>query len=442
MHASIRISSYLILAFGFFLTNPTLIAADASYLDNGIIRVGGDDKIGGAITWLSKSGSEENVINAYDWGREVQMSYYGGPVPFIPEGKEVAPNWRALGWNPIQAGDAFGHRSKILEQTNDGRVLYVKCTPMQWPLNDVPGECTFESWLELDGATVRARCRLTNHRADRQQYDARTQEMPAVYTNAAYFHIVTYKGDHPFAGEAPDAIVAKQPPAWSGRWLTTERWSALVNDAGWGLGVWSEECCSSIGGFAGKPGVGDTHAAPCGYLAPVREEILDADIVHEYHYELTLGTVAEIRARAAKHPHESSPTWRFTEDRQGWWYHGAHDAGWPIHGELVVSYDKGNPQIRSPIFFCQAAENPALIVDAAFTGGDSQVRVFWRRSSDPGFADERSALFPISSDGQFREYRFPLSNIATYSGAIVALRIDPAHEAPGEAKIRSVRLVN
>ena len=94
------------------------------------------------------------MINSWDWGRQVQMSYYSGPVPFCRRAS-AAPNWAGLGWNPIQAGDDFGHGSKDVEHSNDGKTLYVKCVPMQWPLDDVPGECTFESWLTLEGPVVR-----------------------------------------------------------------------------------------------------------------------------------------------------------------------------------------------------------------------------------------------------------------------------------------------
>lgn len=88
--------------------------AEMSYLDDGQIRLGVDLNLGGAVTYLSKSGSELNLINSWDWGRQVQMSYYSGPVPFRPRGKEPAPQWKGLGWNPVQAGDHFGNSSKTV----------------------------------------------------------------------------------------------------------------------------------------------------------------------------------------------------------------------------------------------------------------------------------------------------------------------------------------
>ncbi len=156
-----------------------------SYLDNGVIRLGVDLNLGGSVTHLSRSGTDENLVNSFDFGRQIQMSYYSGPVPFLVEGKQPKPEWTHIGWNPIQVGDAFGNGSKLLEQTNDGKRLYVKCVPMHWPLDNVPGECTYECWFELEGPAVHTRSRLVNQRPDHTQFPARNQELPAIYTNAA-----------------------------------------------------------------------------------------------------------------------------------------------------------------------------------------------------------------------------------------------------------------
>jgi len=58
-------------------------AENISYLDNGVIRVGVNLNLGGSITYLSKSGGSTNLVNNADWGRQIQMSHYSGPVPFI-----------------------------------------------------------------------------------------------------------------------------------------------------------------------------------------------------------------------------------------------------------------------------------------------------------------------------------------------------------------------
>jgi len=102
-----------------------------SYLDNGTIRVGVNLSLGGSITYLADSRDRINIINNHDWGRQIQMSFYSGPVPFTPGGKQPSKTWAGLGWNPIQSGDCAGNRSRIIDHRNDGKSIYVKCVPMQ-----------------------------------------------------------------------------------------------------------------------------------------------------------------------------------------------------------------------------------------------------------------------------------------------------------------------
>ena len=58
-----------------------------TYLDNGVIRVGLDLTRGGSIGFLGPTGSQSNVINCHDMGREVQLSFYAGPDFYNPNGK-------------------------------------------------------------------------------------------------------------------------------------------------------------------------------------------------------------------------------------------------------------------------------------------------------------------------------------------------------------------
>ena len=412
-----------------------------SWLDDGVIRLGVDLELGGAITWLSRSGDDTNLVNSFDWGRQVQMSYYSGPVPFLAGAKHPAKSWEGLGWNPIQVGDCYGHRSHLLEQRNDGHSLYVKCIPMQWPLDDVPGECTFESWLELEGPVVHARCRLVNARSDHTLYPARGQELPAVYTNGPWHRIISYIGDKPFTNDAVATLEGKPPPGWN-TWNATENWSALVDDGGWGLGVWNPGCVRFGGGFNGKPGAGGAKDDPCGYLAPNREEVLDHNIAHEYRYDLVLGTVPEIRAHVYRQPRPGLPAWHFTGDRQGWYYQRATDTGWPVGGELAVRLTQDDPSIISPRFVVSADAAPVLVIEAAFEKvAVPHAQVYWASVGQPGFDEQHSLRFEGNADGAFHEYRLRLANSPVYRGAITQVRFDPADYAGGTVHLRAIRFV-
>ena len=60
--------------------------------------------------------------------------------------------------------------SDAAEAPVEGLSLIVASGPRQglhWPLENVPGECTYESWTTLDGANVTMRFRATNARPDR-----------------------------------------------------------------------------------------------------------------------------------------------------------------------------------------------------------------------------------------------------------------------------------
>src|ERR1022692_631337 len=166
------------------------------FLDNGQIRVGVDLDKGGSIVYLAKR-QGPNLINGADLGRQIQMSFYSGPVPFTPNGKQPSKDWAGLGWNPIQTGDCYHHPSRTLEFRSDAKSLYLKCIPMQWPLDNEPGECTFEAWISLKSSTVQVRNRLLNHRSDATQYPARGQELPAIYTNGPWYRPSGYPGGKP-----------------------------------------------------------------------------------------------------------------------------------------------------------------------------------------------------------------------------------------------------
>lgn len=415
-----------------------------SYLDNGVIRLGVDLNLGGSITYLSKSGSQDNLVNSWDFGRQIQMSYYSGPVPFHVEGKEPKANWNFIGWNPIQVGDAFGNAAKLLEHQNDGKKLHIKCIPMHWPLDNVPGECTFECWFELEQSAVHARCRLVNDRPDHAQYPARHQELPALYTNGPFYRLMTYTGDKPFTGDAVSRIEKRKGEAgpWSS-WTATESWAALLNDDDFGLGIWAPGVCDYKGGFAGKPGKGGAHDNPTGYIAPQPREIIDWNITHEYRYDLVLGKLDEIRRYVYTHADKPAlPHYRFEKDRQGWTYAHAIDTGWPIRGELNVIMEADDPQLIGPVGFWRAEDAGTLVIEAACHSARNDGRLYWRRINDAEFSDARSIACPLNSDGDDHIVRVPLFDHPLWRGPITQLRFDPVGSgAKGEwIRIKSIQL--
>ena len=389
------------------------------YIENEHIRLGINLALGGAVTYLAEHG-KPNLINSSDWGRQVQMSFYGYPVPFLPEGVDVADHWKDLGWNPIGCGDFYGNRSRILESRSDCGEIYVRCRPMQWPLNNVPGDCTFECRYRLNGTQVEVTARLNNERADTTQYPARGQELPAVYTNGVWWKAVSYNGNAPYTDDAVVQLYKKDDPCWPDSiFFATEHWCALVDDSGYGLGIWMPSTTSFSTGCFGTPGVGGPQDSPTGYMGPTQSEILDHNIVYTYQYALIVGTVEHIRAVAVAREKARTDlySWHFDGSRDHFWYKGFTDAGVPEkNGCLDFTFVKDGALVAPPQHI--PASKTRLILDAAIEG-DVPVKVHrqvytgaFRLASQGGLSKEEAVTVTaggrLTGDGTRREYELSL----------------------------------
>ena len=415
-----------------------------SYLANEQIKIGVDLNVGGAITYLSVAGRDDNMVNNWDWGRQIQMSHYAGPVPFEVGNKKSAAHWKHLGWNPVQAGDDFRHPSRVLDSRNDGKEIYVKCVPMQWPLDNVPADCEFEMWISLDGPVAKVRGKITLAREDKTFYPARMQELPAVYLNSPYHRLFTHQGPAPRTGEKATLVTYKPTPEqpWTS-WFAGESWAALVNDDDFGVGVCHPGCHRFSGGFAGKPGPGGTNDINTGYLAPNRIEHLDHHGESEFNCFLIVGKLPAIRTEALKRlPKPTLPAWEFKNDRQGWHLMNAVDTGWPIRGEWNIELSKDDPQLVSATFCQNAAEAPLFHLNAAYRGKPATAQLFWSTHEQPGLAEERSVRFELNNDGEYHEYAIKVSKNKQWRGVITDLRYDPAPsgEKGTGIRIKSIRL--
>jgi hypothetical protein len=391
-----------------------------AYLDDGSIRIGVDLDIGGTITFLARSNGGANLINSYDLGRQVQQSYYAGPKPY----GQAHPGWKDWPWNPIGSGDVYRNPSRVIKYANDGRSLYLKTIPMQWALNNVPGECTFETWITLKGNQAIVTCRLENHRSDRTQYPAHDQELPAVYTIGKLHRLITYVGDRPFEGQ-PMVQVLNAGPPWA-HFTATENWAAQVDDQGFGVGVIHPGVYSFQGGFSGQPDVGGPKDNPTGYIGPIRQEILDHNIVYVYGYVLAVGTYDEIRAAAIAHRiADTRPDYHFAREREHWIYHDAHDSGSIIEGGLRIQATGKNPQMIGPEQWWRAEQVPRLFIRAAFrTWGDRAVLYWSVPGPAGGFSPDRRVEFAVRPDGEYRNYEIDLARAPGYRGMITGLRLD------------------
>lgn len=391
--------------------------AAMQFIENDFIRVGIDLNVGGAITYIADKSNNSNMINNFDWGRQVQMSFFAGPVPYEENGKKPSEHWAHIGWNPIQAGDAYHNGSKVIEHSNTGNELYVSCIPMQWPLDNVPGECVYKSWITLDGYVVKVRAQMLNNRSDQTQYQARDNELPAVYTNGPWYRLVTYTGTQPYTNDEVTEIPIKEKGPgifpWS-RFTATENWAALLDKNGHGLGVWNDGAAHFLGGFAGEPGAGGTKDNPTGYLTPIHKEVLDHNITYDYNYELIVGDIESIRKHVYDHTKGVQELFDFSKDRQHWIYYNTQDQGWPINEGLNFELNNPRTMAVSPEGCWNTTTYHTVKITAAFTGSETSASLGWNT-----YEDERgTANFEVIPDGVVREYVIPLTNAAHYKGSI------------------------
>ena len=316
---------------------------DLELLDNGVLRVGLSRAHGGAIAYLSLAGEDDNLINVRDLGRYVQQSYYSGPKPFLPDGARMHDGWPGWGWNPIQAGDVFGNRPQLLSLERAGAELRARCVPMQWALDGVAGDCVFETRVRLDGNRVHLQTRLENSRADTTRFAAQHQELPAVYTIGRLHRLFSYTGPEPFRGRPMTEIVNAGPP-WE-YWRSTECWSALVDDEGFGVGVVHPGALLTVGGFHGPKGQGGPQDGSTGYIAPLHTEVLDHDIVYEAAATLVVGDLEEIRAYAKSQRLASQPSFDFEKDRAHCVPFRLRDEAPPYEGAWRLTLDQDDPHI-------------------------------------------------------------------------------------------------
>ncbi|MDR1865333.1 MAG: hypothetical protein LBR08_07155 [Bacteroidales bacterium] len=419
------------------------------YLENDRVKLGIDLSIGGAVTFLTdvKNGGR-NMINSADWGRQIQLSYYSGPIPYIgPNGEKPYESWAGLGWNPIQSGDVGGNRSKVIEfEYRDKQTMYVRCIPMQWPhATGVAGDCEFECIYTLKDNVFTIEATINNRRSDKTKYGARDQEMPALYTNGPWYKLVSYLGDQPFQDQPVTVLVDRNDGKgwpWTG-FYTPEQWVALLDDAGMGIGVFQPEATVFLGGFHGGDalkGSGEEKDSQTGYIAPITQQILDHDIRWTYKTSFILGNIDDIRQYAKENRQiKARPEWQFRQSRQGWYWQGeADDAGWQLSGTWDIQFKK-TARLVSPTTFWKAEDVSSLEMEGAFETDSREIAIGIEiRLFDNAVCRLTKT---VQADGKNRTYRFNLSEITEYKGAVRNIFvIFPDND--GTAKIKQIRGIN
>lgn len=430
MKSSLKAGSWLcgitVCALNTLVGQAPLPAPQMTFLDNAEVRIGMDLALGGAVTFISGKDHPGNIINSADLGRQIQMSHYSGPWPFEVGDKRPAKMWAGLGWNPIQTGDCYGNPSKVIEVRNDGKQIYIKCIPMQWPLNNVPGDCHFETWTRLEGPVIHMRYRCTNRRSDKTAYHPCAQELPAVYTVSKLCRLMSYTGDKPFTQDTLTQVTNDWRKAWPWtRFVATERWAALVDGDGWGLGMFKDDGSEFHGGVYGDARSDDPKDGSTAYAAPIHMENFDCNIVYEHRTAFVVGSLSDIRKRCNAMATRTPPAWRFVNDRQHWTMRGATDGGFPLNEEWRIQFGANKPHLESGVQCWQAESAPGMDLEIACTGTITAVRIYWKRLDDQQCHIKRSLTLHLNPDGKFHKYHLKLASSPEYRDLIIGVAIEP-----------------
>lgn len=261
-------------------------AADPfTYLDNGTIRIGVDKERGSAIGYFALSKDKRNFLNHFDEGRFIQQSYYGDPDGSV---------WGKTPWvyNPVQGGSYKGENAKTLEFRQTDKEIHAKVEPLHWANAKACPEAIMSEQITLDGAVAKIRMQL-NYTGETQKRNAH-QEMPAMFVDFALPHLM-FELDGKLVKHAPKILGKDLKPEnirYTGNWL------AYVDDKNYGIGIYTPGSQEAVTYRAtGRPG---PNGNGCSYVAPVRKFQLTKNLVSEYHFYLTIGTLDEIRQRFAK----------------------------------------------------------------------------------------------------------------------------------------------
>lgn len=171
------------------------------------------------------------------------------------------------------------------------------------------------------------------------------------------------------------------------------------------------------------------------YMAAIAPVVLDYNLVHEWDYELIVGTVADIRTHVWNIGKPATgPDYAFSASREGWHYQQATDGGWPVNGKLRVTLtDQMYHQIKSPDVFWPGNDNPKLYVRAAFQTQNNLFRLGWRVPGETTILDQpnRQIDFPIINDGLMHTYEIVLKDHAGWKNqSINQILLQPIPDGP------------
>ena len=274
---------------------------DVAYVTDGKYKLGVKLTWGGGVSYLEDladgDDSISNLLNDHDTGRLIQQSYYGtDSAPYKP----VKYGENMWCYNPVQGGDQYGNRSKLVDFkiADDGKSIWVKCQPLDWAQKNMRTPSYMENTYTIADGCIK----VDNRFIDFSGYTHRNahQELPAFYTISYLSDFVFYNGSNAWKGEA--LTVKKDLPFWAGNsdayfnMKSKETWCAWVAPSGYGVGVYTPIAEILLAGRHAYNGSKEAHNNATNYVAPLITYKLKTLEAFEYSYYITTGKVEHIRS--------------------------------------------------------------------------------------------------------------------------------------------------
>ena len=299
------------------------------YIDEkGVVRIeSGVDK-----TAVKTVTDEVNLVNIYDWGREIQQSYYIAADKthgYEPKEEQLWPYDGVL-YNPVQAGSAGDKQSQIIDYTISDTEIWVKTRPQEWFFDNTLSDSYMENRYTLADGALLVSNRFINFSGftGTEQLPLQMQEMPAIYIAHPldYFYCETIDGvikDNHIGTMATKAktratqlVEGQYHYALEGE-LVPGGWIAYANDKDFGLGIYMPNAMVYLATRNGTPSSYDdeyshkvhpihdlskyeyypsTYVFNYGYLCPNVAMTITEYTPVEYGYAIYAGQVTEMRA--------------------------------------------------------------------------------------------------------------------------------------------------
>ncbi|MBE7064769.1 MAG: hypothetical protein E7384_03010 [Ruminococcaceae bacterium] len=299
---------------------------DTMYIENDRFKVGVYMAWGGGINYIEDKADNDdtvtNMLNSRDTGRLVQQSYYGTTKKPYECAKYGNTIW---GYNPVQGGDQYNNKSKLIDFKVTEDTIFIKCRPLDWAKNNVPTYVYMENTYSLKEDYIEVDNRYIDFSTYDHSKNSRHQELPAFYTISYLDTFTFYNGTKPWTN---DSLTSKNDlPFWGDAKnqkkcyfnldkTNTETWCAWnSSETGYGIGLYTPQIELFLAGRYEFNSSKEANALATNYVAPLITTTMKNFVPFEYSYIITTGDVNSIRNTFTAHKDEFN--WKDKNNQAG-----------------------------------------------------------------------------------------------------------------------------